>query len=301
MRLPFMKKEDRDDDFGDEYAGNDHPVEGESSNRGGSILFRVALYTGVFLVLVTAVGGYYYLNYVRGSLNRRISGNPSGPVRVIDIGGGENVPSSREAPFIEGRAGETLRTPHPSSPDARVSDVSPEKTGAGAQVASETPSVREVSPPPGTIPSPVEKAGRDGMASKPSASPDQPGTLLSQLVLRDDNPFREKFLKRFQDARTPKTSLKEKGRSARSGQVPRSSRSGLTGGELPILPDISDGGDRPGNLRVVGVIQTREASIALTNRGELRVGSLVDGDAVTAITINEVRLKSGRTLKVTAQ
>jgi hypothetical protein len=148
---------------------------------------------------------------------------------------------------------------------------------------------------------PVEKAGRDGMASKPSAASAQPETLLSQLVLRDDNPFREKFLKRFRDAQAPKTSLKEKGHSAKSGRVSRSSRSGLAGGELPLLPDIADGGDRPEGLRVVGVIQTREASIALTNRGELKVGSLVDGDAVAAITINEVRLKSGKTLKVTAQ
>jgi hypothetical protein len=147
----------------------------------------------------------------------------------------------------------------------------------------------------------VEKAGRDGVPSKPSAPADQPETLLSQLVLRDDNPFREKFLKRFQDAKEPKASLRGSTRSARSGQVSRSSRSGLTGGELSILPDIADGGDRPGELRVVGVIQTREASIALTNRGELKVGSLVDGDAVTSITINEVRLKSGRILKVTAQ
>jgi hypothetical protein len=161
--------------------------------------------------------------------------------------------------------------------------------------------VREASPPPGTIPSPLEKAGRDGAPSKPSAAPAQPETLLSQLVLRDDNPFREKFLKRFQDAKASKSSLKEKGRSARSGRVPRSSRSSLAGGELPILPDIADGGERLGELRVMGVIQTSEASIALTNRGELKVGSPVDGDAVTSITINEVRLKSGRTLKVAAQ
>jgi len=301
VRLPFLKKEDRDDDLGDEHAGNDYPVEGESSKKGGSVLFRVALFTGVFLVLVTALGGYYYLNYIRGSLNRRISGDPSGLVRAIDVGGGKNVPASREAPFIEGQAGEILRTPHPSSPDSRVSDVSPEKTGAGTQVASETPSVREASPPPRTIPSSVEKAGPDGMASKASASPDQPETLLCQLVLRDDNPFREKFLKRFQDTRTPKTSLKERGSLARTGQISRSSRSGLAGGELPILPDIAYGGDRPGDLRVVGVIQTREVSIALTNRGELKVGSPVDGDAVTAISINEVRLKSGKTFKVTAQ
>lgn len=300
MRLPFMKKEARDNDFGDEHAGNDYPVEGESPKKGGSLL-RVALYAGVFLVLVTAVGSYYYLNYIRGSLNRRISGDPSGLVRAIDIGGGKNVPVLREVPFIEGQTGETLRTPHPSSPHERVGGVSPEKTGAGAQVASETTSVRETPPPPRAIPSPVEKAGRDGVASKPSASPDQPETLLSHLVLRDDNPFREKFLKRFQDAQTPKTSMKERGRSARPGRALRSSRSDLTGGELPILPDITDGGDRPGELRVVGVIQTREASIALTNRGELKVGSLVDGDAVTAITINEVRLRSGRTLKVAAQ
>ncbi len=302
MRLPFMKREDRDNNSGDEYAGDDYPaLEGEGSKKGGSIVPRVALYFGVFLVLVIAVGGYYYLNYTRGSLNRRISGSPSGLVRAIDIGGGKNASTSREAPFIEGQARETVQTPGPSSSDERVREALPSKTGAGDQVASETPSMREASPSPGTIPSHVEKAGRDGVVSKPSAPPDQPEMLPSHLVLRDDNPFREKFLKRFQDANAPKISLKEGRRSPRSGQIRRSSQSGLTGGEPSILPDVTDGSDHPGNLRVVGIIQTREASIALTNRGELRVGSLVDGDAVTAITINEVCLKSGRTIKVTAQ
>jgi len=104
-------------------------------------------------------------------------------------------------------------------------------------------------------------------------------------------------------------SLKNNGRSVKSGQPSRFSQSaragkaasGLTGGELAILPDIAGGGDRPGELKVMGVIQTQETAIALTNKGELKVGSMVDGDAVTGITMNEVRLKSGRVLKVTAQ
>lgn len=297
-----MKKEDRDSNSGDDHAGDDYPAVGyEGSKKGGSILSRVALYTGVFLVLVTAVGGYYYLNYTRASLNRRISGNPSGLVRAIDVGAGKNTPTSGEVPFIEGRAGETAQTPRPLYPDEPVREVSPAGRGTRAQVASGTPSVREAPTPPGTIPSPAEKGGRDGVPSKPSASPDQPDTLLDQLVLRDDNPFREKFLKRFQESKAPKTPLKEKKLSARSGRLSGSSRSGLTSGKSPILPDIADGGDHLGDLRVMGVIQTRETSIALTNRGELKVGSTVDGDAVTAITMNEVRLKSGRTLKVAAQ
>lgn len=300
MRLPFIKKGYRDNDFADECAGDDYPaVEGEGSGKSWSILLKVALYVGVFLVLVIAVGGYYYLAHTRASLNRRISGNPSGRVSAIDIGAGKNAPASREGAFIEGQADETMRTPRPSSPDERAGEVSPAKTGVVAQVVSGTPSVR-ASAGRGTIPAPVEKDDSDGVPSKPSAL-DQSETLLNHLVLRDDNPFREKFLKRFQDARAPKTSLKEKGHSARSGRASRSPRSPLAGGELPILPDVADGGDRRGDLRVVGVIQTREASIALTNRGELKVGSQVDGDAVTAITINEVRLKSGKILKVTAQ
>jgi len=77
--------------------------------------------------------------------------------------------------------------------------------------------------------------------------------------------------------------------------------SGLTGNELAVLPSILGGTDRPGDLKVVGVIQTQNTSIALTNKGELKVGSVVDGDSVAGITMNEVHLKSGRTLKVTAQ
>jgi|GEM_PF-7115240 len=302
MRLPFMRKEDRDSNFGDEHAGEDYPVvDAEGSGKGGSILFRVTLYIGVFLALVIAVGGYYYLNYIRGTLNRRISGNPSGLVRAIDIEGGKDASAPRETTFIEGQACETAQPPGASSPDERARELSPANTGAGAQDPPGKPSVKKTPAPPGTIPSPPEKVGRTGAVSTPSVSPDQSETLLGHLVLRDDNPFREKFLKRFQDARGPKLSPKERGSSARSGRMSRPQRSGLTGGELPILPDITDGGDRPGDLKVVGVIQTREASIALTNRGELKVGSLVDGDAVTSITINEVHLKSGRTLKVTAQ
>jgi hypothetical protein len=304
-----MKKEDRDNGVGEVYAGEDYPaVEGEGSKKGGSVLLGIALYAGVFLVLAVAVGGYYYLNYTRGSLNRSIPGNPSGLIGAIDIGGGEKTSTSREAPFIEGQPGAAVQTSGLSL-DERAREASPAGARAVTQAAPETPSAGRVPSPSGTIPLPVEETGRESVASKPPVSPDPPETLLSHLVLRDDNPFREKFLKRFQDAQAPKMSLKGVGRSTRSGRALRSSRSGgaertasgLVGGELPILPDIADGGDRPGDLRVVGVIQTREASIALTNKGELKVGSLVDGDAVTAITINEVRLASGRTLKVTAQ
>ncbi len=296
-----MKKEDRDSNSGDDHAGDDYPAVGyEGSKKGGSILSRVALYTGVFLVLVTAVGGYYYLNYTRASLNRRISGNPSGLVRFIDIGGGEIVPSSREAPFIEGRAGETLRTPQPSSPDARVSDVSPRKDRSRGSGASETPSVRRHSPPPGTIPSPVEKGRPGWYGVEALCLTGSTGTLLGSACVEGRQPLSREIPEEVPGCPDAED-LPERERTfsqIRSGAP--SSRSGLTGGELPILPDISDGGDRRESQG--GGSHTNPGGFnSVTNRGELRVGSLVDGDAVTAITINEVRLKSGRTLKVTAQ
>ena len=309
MRLPFVKTKNGDNDYGDECSGEDHPaIETKSSEKGGNILLKIALCSGVFFVLLAAVGGYYYLNYTRGSLNKRISSNPSGLVKAIDLGGGENASTSREEPFIEGpsnKAGPGSLT-KPSNEPARQASLA--GASPGAQVTSKAP-LRKVSVPSGMVPPPAEKTSRDGMASKPPVSSDQPETLLSNLVLRDDNPFRDKFLKRFQESQAPKMSLKDKRRSARSGEVSRSSRSGvagkggsgLAGGELAILPDIAGGGDRPGDLKVVGVIQTKDAAIALTNKGELKVGSVVDGDAVTVITMNEVRLKSGKALKVTAQ
>ncbi len=304
MKLPFMKTRNLNNDYGDEYSEEDYPaVQEKASEKRGSILSRIALYSGVFLVLLTAVGGFYYVDYTGRSLNKRISGNPSGLVNAINLGGEENVSISREEPFIEGSSKRTRQEPRTLPSNELTRQASLVGVSGGIQGTSEAPPLREASSSPRMVP---EKTVRDGAASKPPDSPDQPETLLSNLALRDDNPFRDKFLKRFQESQVSKMSLKDRRRSAGSGQVSRPrgavrSVSKLADGELAILPDIAGGGDSSGDLKVVGVIQTQETSLALTNKGELRVGSMVDGDVVMGITMNEVRLKSGRILKVTAQ
>jgi hypothetical protein len=307
MRLPFVKKKGRDNESGDEYRPEEYAVlQNQAGEKGGGILLRIALYSGVFIVFAAGIGGYFYLSSARWSLNKRISGNPPDLVKGIDLGKGESVPSSRDTQFIEGQPGkaaQSVQSLSPNGPAPQASSVGDRFTNAAPmQNKPEAPErpvpVKAVSPPTG------EKTGRTavGTSTVPSDPPVQPETLLNQLVLRDDNPFRDKFLKRFEDSQGPKTRRKNAGSSLspRSGNAGKLT-SGLTGNELAILPSISGGADRPGDLKVVGVIQTQNTSIALTNKGELKVGSAVDGDLVTGITMNEVHLKSGRTLKVTAQ
>jgi len=306
MRLPFMKMKGSDNESGDEYRAEEYPVpQDEADKKGGGILLRIALYSGLFVVFAAGIGGYFYLDSARWSLNERISGNPPDLVKGIDLGKGEGAPSSPDRQFIEGQPGDAAQStqlPPSNGPVPQAAPVGDHVTSGAPVQNKPTPPegsvpVKEVSPPPG------EKTGRTpGTKTAPLAAPVQPETLLNQLVLRDDNPFRDKFLKRFEDSQTSGSRRK----STLSSHSPRSGKagkltSGLAGDELAILPSISGGTDRSGELKVVGVIQTRNTSIALTSKGELKVGSVVDGDSVTGITMNEVYLKSGRTLKVTAQ
>ncbi|MBP7530064.1 MAG: hypothetical protein KA801_19240 [Syntrophorhabdaceae bacterium] len=306
MRLPFVKKKGRDSESGDEYRAEEYPVlENKAAQKGGRILARIALCIGVFIVFVAAIGGYFYIDSTRWSLNKRISANPPALVKGIDLGKGEGATSSRDTQFIEvqpGDAAQSAQLPPSNRPVPQAAPVGDHVTNGAPVQNKPTPPersvpVEEVSPPPG------EKTGRtSGAATAAQAAPVQPETLLNQLVLRDDNPFRDKFLKRFENSQAPKTRRKNSGssRSPRSGNAGKLT-SDLTGNELAILPSILGGSDLPADLKVVGVIQTQNTSIALTNKGELKVGSVVDGDSVTGITMNEVHLKSGRTLKVTAQ
>lgn len=306
MRLPFVKKKGRDNESGDEYLMEEYPVlQDKAEEKGGGILLRIALYSGLFIVFAAGIGGYFYLDSTRWSLNKRISGNPPDLVKGIDLGKEERVPSSEDTQFIEGRPGDAAQSaplPPSNGPVPQAAPVGDHVANAASAQNKPAPlerpvSVKAVSQPPGV------KAGRTSGTAPPSpVAPVQPETLLNQLVLRDDNPFRDKFLKRFEDSQAPKTRRKNvsSSRSPRSGKAGKLT-SGLTGNELEILPSISGGTDRPGELKVVGVIQTQNTSIALTNKGELKVGSVVDGDSVTGITMNEVHLRSGRTLKVTAQ
>ncbi len=306
MRLPFVKKKGRDNESGDEYRAEEYPVlQNKAAEKGGGILARIALCSGVSIVFAAAIGGYFYLDSTRWSLNKRISADPPALVKGIDLGKGEDVPSSQDTQFIEGQPGDAAQSaklPLSNGPVPQAAPVGDHVTNAAPVQNKPAPPersvpVKAVSPPSG------EKTGRtSGTATAPPAVPVQPETLLNQLVLRDDNPFRDKFLRRFEDSQVPKTCRKNaaSSRSPRSGAAGKLT-SGLTGNELSILPSILGGTDRPGDLKVVGVIQTQNTSIALTNKGELKVGSVVDGDSVTGITMNEVRLKSGRTLKVTTQ
>ncbi len=306
MRLPFVKKKGGDDESGDECRAEEYPVlQNKAAEKGGGILTWIGLCIGVFIVFAAAIGGYFYLDSTRWSLNKRISANPPALVKGIDLGKGGGAPSSPDTQFIDGQPGDAAQSAQLPPSNGRVPQAAPVvdhvTNGAPAQnkpvPAERSVPVKAVSPPPG------EKAVRTlGTATAPRAAPVQPETLLNQLVLRDDNPFRDKFLKRFEASRAPKTRRKNaaSSRSPRSGNAGKLT-SGLTGNELAVLPSILGGTDRPGDLKVVGVIQTQNTSIALTNKGELKVGSVVDGDSVAGITMNEVHLKSGRTLKVTAQ
>lgn len=305
MRLPFVKKKGKDNESGDEYRVEEYTVlQNKAAEKGGGILARIALCIGVFIVFAATIGGYFYLDSTRWSLNKRISANPPALVKGIDLAKGESVLSSRDTQFIEGQPGDaqSAQLPPSNGPAPQAAPVGDHVTNA-APVQNKPASPERSFPVKGVSPPPGEKTGRTSRtATELPAAPVQPETLLSQLVLRDDNPFRDKFLKRFENSQAPKTRRKNaaSSRSPRSGSAGKLI-SGLTGNELAILPSILGGTDRPADLKVVGVIQTQNTSIALTNKGELKVGSIVDGDSVTGITMNEVHLKSGRTLKLTAQ
>ncbi len=296
MRFCFMKKKIGDDLSGHEqYRTEEYPgLDAESKGRDKNSIVRIALYGGLFVVFVVAVGGYYYLYLARVSLNKNISKQSPAIMKAINLGGEFADPVSKEAQFVQAASGQTKHFPEPSA----SGPLSPSVASVRVQSAN-TNSIQD-------------KPERSSAAREtaPSVPPGEPPAFLGQLVLREDNPFRGKFLKKFQDSQTSGRSQRQAARSAKSGQPSLFSltarrdkvEKGLNGDELSILPVIAGSRhDLPGGFKVYGVIHTQDTSIALTNRGELKVGSVVDGDPITWITMNEVRFKSGRTLKVSAQ
>lgn len=317
MKLPFMKKKTEEGLNPDkEYHKSGYSLkQAQSGERGRKVLARIMLYGSTFVVFVAGAGGYYYLNFIRASLNETISNNPPSPVKAINIGREGGREAFRDESFAETAPNGTERVPEPSASHTSVQStesgkspgvvVEPVKVKPGATSLSGTPPSHSRMPQPRV----AEKDDRGPKLSL-QPSPDVAETLLDQLVLRDDNPFRDKFLKRYNDSHTPRRPQKENRLPANTGQLSRSSKTGRgektstdpATSELNILPAITGGKlDLPGGFKVFGVIRTQDTSIALTNRGELKVGSLVDGDSVTEITMNEVYLKSGRIFKVSAQ
>lgn len=316
MRLPFVKKKSGDDLHLDNehHVGDYSPAQVQDGEKGSNIFVRIALYGGVLIVFAIAAGGYYYLNFTRMSLNKSVSNDPPAVMKAINLGGGQDNASSREAQFIQVPSNEAKQLREPSTSNAPVS--SPSSAPGDSDAALPVPvkpdaKTFEKDVPPKTL-SPLsgERTARNAGKVSSSASPDEPGSFLSQLVLREDNPFRERFIKRFQDSRTSGKLQKDGRLAVDPGKSSLYSRTGKrervvqgpAEGELGILPAIAGGKhDLPGGLKVFGVIRTQEDSTALTSRGELKVGSVVDGDAVTGIVMSEVRFKSGRTFKVSAQ
>ncbi len=344
MKLPFTKKTNRDDGVPDYSQADDFPViddrAGNEKSK-GSPAVRIALYVGLFCVIAISIGGYLYFQSTAGLLNKKLSGSRGLSSPKINIS-----EASRETQFAEksntdnaspwvNASGNQAGQP-PSSPRINPADQPLQAKPDSGRTPSSTPPAGAVLSLPapkdtkqaapsapvksvhaGTQPAAPKVASGQAPADKPgqkvpapavhAVSADKP-EVFDQLVLKDDNPFREKFLKKFQDYQVSR-SLKD-GKAVKFTQSARQGKPGgspnalapLGGSELSILPAIAGANNaREDAFRVYGVIRSQAGSIALTNRGELKEGSMIGGDAVVSVGMNEVRFKSGRVLKVSGQ
>ena len=283
MKPGFLNKRSGiNENHGDCPHEDQHYMYEKKNERNGDLLIRIALYTGILFVAVVAVGGYYYLNHTRTSFNKSISGQSPAPMQAIDIKDSVAGAAPRETTV-------TSSKPDPIAPaeqDSRYRNIKTDHIGKNQAKTAGTAEVQKTD------------------------TPHESQAPLNQLVLKEDNPFREKFIKKFQDIKTT-TKLQqqsgnsnEKGRPYLSASSAKKTKSGNNPdlNELNVLPAISvDRYNAREGLKVYGVIKTQDVSIALTNRGELQPGSVVDGDPITGITINEIYLKSGKILKISAQ
>lgn len=314
MRFTFLKRKARDYPcYEDGYHNKEYSFEQTGNNKKNKKVFaRVALYGGVFVVFVVAAGGYYYLNFTRISLDERVPNGPPVFVKAIDLGKEQNDPPSLGVELAQGPPGKAgqLRIPPtsnvPAMPPPFTLNSKDAVLSVGTESEEKTGSL-EILPSKTNSTSARNKGGNNVDKSPMVVSSNEADTLLDQLVLRDDNPFRDKFLRRFLDSHASVTPQKSNGGSVDERRPYRSSTTerkvrGFTEEGLDILPvTIGEKRDAPGGFKVFGVIRTQKDSIALTNKGELKIGSIVDDDTIVRIDINEVSFKSGKTFKVSAQ
>ncbi|MHB8108842.1 MAG: hypothetical protein ACYDHW_02290 [Syntrophorhabdaceae bacterium] len=307
------------------------------------LIFRIALYSGLAIVIALSVGGYYLIKSHQVSFIKLSARNErSGPINPVNLNAGDD-------PFIGTiQPGEQKKDSDEASVYAQPSTgpvngaASSENPGPKAARPQDNPNISQSKPPIKPVnaqagspsASPVSISDKTNLRTGDSAGAQMPAKgnsaimstdnaarkipesssqgrpeILDQLVLKDDNPFREKFVKKFQDTQAMK--LEKAPRPA--GKASKTIRFSKVGGagnkpgvnlgtnELAILPGIAGSKDPGSDFRVLGVIQANNTALVLTNRGEMKIGSMVGGDIIASVTMNEVRLKSGRIVKVSGQ
>lgn len=337
MRLPFKKNRDaksnvQEDDFLDAYP---EMSDNQQSKKEGTV-FRIAIYFGLAIVIVLAVGGYFYIrSHQLSFINCTAKSGPLNPVNsagsddpFANIAGDEKKTAGEASPLealespVHGKSSIDKTVPVAPSPE-KISSPK-EKNAASPIQAPSAPAITSAVPAqPDTAQSFSKNHGpltNQEQAISPVTTPEastpkrsdaaktRPETILDELLLKDDNPFREKFLKKFEEAQTAKLPKdgKAKNKNSRNAQplkpfIPGKPGMNFDEGELGILPGIAGMKDPGNQLRVYGVIRTGNNSIILTNRGELKVGSTIDGDVISSVNMNEIYLKSGRIIKVSGQ
>lgn len=129
-----------------------------------------------------------------------------------------------------------------------------------------------------------------------------------RLALSDEAPFRSRFEKRYADkmaAQNPKN----RSPGAAPGVSDKVDIRDLIGGDgKPVAPGIAPGTldadaiapsvTYPGKISLYGVMVAGDKKVAVTSRGEVRVGGMLSGERIIDITPDGVKLKSGRVLQV---